>query len=395
MGFFDRFVRTPSLDRFVATLIRAMRSAGSQDEFRYDRKAGSILQLRNGEIVGEINPGNMYRTYCDAPKAERPEHLKRFVRVAVATTRELPEEYDLAKPDLRPRLWTRSGIELQRYSKAGRGLNIAAVPVGSHLLASLVYDWPDCVQSVSPDNLERWDVTLYQALEDARSNLDTATEGYAQIGEGFYSFVAGDSYDATRLLLIDRVTSLQVSGRHVAMVPNRDCLLITGSEDPEGLEILATLAQSQMDQEYPLIGMPLALEDGEWVDWLPPKDNPVYPKFHEMYLRWISGEYAEQKEALKAEPVEEAFVASFSALQEKEGGVVSYSVWSDGVETLLPETDLVFLMRGAGPVATGEWNRVRELAGDWLEPTDHYPARWRTTGFPDEAVIEAIGQRGL
>ena len=44
-----------------------------------------------------------------------------------------------------------------------------------------------------------------------------------------------------------------------------------------------------------------------------------------------------------------------------------------------------------GPVAIGDWDRVRAIAGELMESTEHYPPRCRVRGFPDEAAIEAIG----
>lgn len=50
---------------------------------------------------------------------------------------------------------------------------------------------------------------------------------------------------------------------------------------------------------------------------------------------------------------------------------------------------------GSGAVALGSWERVREAVGDLLEPTEHYPARFRVREFPGEAVLAEIGSEGL
>jgi hypothetical protein len=54
---------------------------------------------------------------------------------------------------------------------------------------------------------------------------------------------------------------------------------------------------------------------------------------------------------------------------------VTYCVWDDGVDSLLPVTQKVVLMRdhGEGPTAIGDWERERSIAGSLLEPTEHYP----------------------
>jgi hypothetical protein len=57
---------------------------------------------------------------------------------------------------------------------------------------------------------------------------------------------------------------------------------------------------------------------------------------------------------------------------------VTCCVRGKGVESLLPVTQKVVLMReqGAGPTAIGDWERVRSIAGTLLEPTEHYPPRY-------------------
>jgi hypothetical protein len=65
----------------------------------------------------------------------------------------------------------------------------------------------------------------------------------------------------------------------------------------------------------------------------------------------------------------------------------------EGVDSLLPVTQKVaFMQEGReGPTALGEWNRVVEVAGDLMEPTEDYPRRYRVREFPGAADLEAIG----
>jgi hypothetical protein len=87
------------------------------------------------------------------------------------------------------------------------------------------------------------------------------------------------------------------------------------------------------------------------------------------------------------------FVASFSAVEKEGGEQVSYCVWGEGPDTLLPEAEKVVLMRAGadGPAALGDWGPVREVTGVLMEPTEHYPSRHRVRGFPDAAALAAIG----
>ena len=325
MGLIDRLLGRPTMNRFAGAFIYALHAAGDADDLRYDADGGCIFRLVDGEPGGVINLGNMFHAYEQTPRSRRAEALHAFVRAALARLRKLPEDYEAARPDVRARIWSRASWEDQRLrgqlGEAG-GPDLPSEPVGEHLVATLAFDWPEAVQSVGAYDLGRWGVTFYEAMEDARRNLHESTLGHARIGEGFYSFLSGDSYDATRLLLVDRIREFEVRGRPVAMVPNRDALLITGDEDEAGLAILADMASRGLGEGYPLSGIPLVLDADGWSDWAPPEGHPLRDRFRGIAVRWVGSRYAEQKELLDAiheRRGEGVFVAGFSAV-EKEGG---------------------------------------------------------------------------
>jgi hypothetical protein len=185
------------------------------------------------------------------------------------------------------------------------------------------------------------------------------------------------------------------------MVPNRDTLVVTGSEDPQGLEIMAKIAKDSFDKPRPISTIALRLEGDEWVPWLPPADSRLSGEFQELRLRTISAEYNDQKELLDAmheQAGEDVHVASFSALQNKETGrITSYSVWSEGVHALLPQTDTVLFFRPEAPddqkiVAGGAWEHVQQIVGDLMEPLGVYPERYRVKEFPSPAELALIGK---
>jgi hypothetical protein len=161
MRFLDKLFGRPTLDRFAAELIQAMREAGETDELRYDASERRILQVREVQVAGVMNLGNMYSNYRRLPRSRRPEFLRVCVRRAMARHRELPDEFEAARPDLRPRLWARAGLEQERLrgrlgDPGGGPGEPPAEPIGEHLLALLAYDWPETVQSIAADNLEGW-----------------------------------------------------------------------------------------------------------------------------------------------------------------------------------------------------------------------------------------------
>jgi hypothetical protein len=403
MRFIERLFGPPSLKRFAARLMQALRDAGETSQLQYDAAEHRILLLRDRAEPAVVNLDNMYQTYVQQPRAERATYLRSLVRGVLTHQKELPDEFDAARHDLRPKLWARAGLEQERLrSLAGKPNRSLANPlcetIGEHLLLFVAYDWPEATQSLSAEHLEGWDVTFYQAMEVARQDLEEATQGYAQIGEGkhLYAFVSGDSYDAARLTLIDRIRDLDVVGKHVAMVPNRDSLVITGSEDPVGLQMMADVAGKALEENYVLSGIALILDEGAWVDWMPPADHPLHRRFRDLELMWIGPLYEEQKKLLDAVHERQGIdihVGSFSAVQKKTGEQVSYCIWGRGADSLLPVTQKVAFMQEGhkGPIALGDWARVLEIAGDLMELTEHYPRRYRVREFPNATALEAIG----
>jgi hypothetical protein len=96
---------------------------------------------------------------------------------------------------------------------------------------------------------------------------------------------------------------------------------------------------------------------------------------------------------------EGAFAASFSGLRnESTGAVRSYCMWAEGLDSLLPQTDDVMLVRpkvaasGVDIVATAPWERVVSATGALMEPQGMYPERWRVRKFPSQTMIDRIAE---
>jgi hypothetical protein len=400
VSLFSRLIGKPTIEEFGDQLVRALKKVDRTNDYRLVIAENRIARTKDGKETGSTNLANFYPSYLATPRLKRAEQFARYVRLARNTVPTLPSDFAEARPNLRPKLWSRLGLDEVRLRQLytgsdARGLDLPCQPIGEHLLAGLAYDWPDSVQSISADDLKEWGVTVYEALEAAIENLDGSTDRFAKLGDHLYSFVCEDTYDAARLMLVDRIKGFELEGSPVAMVPNRDSILITGSEDNVGLEMMAELAMKGLDQPYSLSGIPLILQDGEWVDWMPPSTCPSYAKFRELELRFYYSIYAEQKKLLDAAHERggrDIYVATFSAVSKEDRGPVSYRTWTKEVDTLLPVTQKVFFVQGEeGAVALAEWERVFEIVGHLMELTDDYPRRYRVREFPNQAALEAIG----
>lgn len=402
MGLIDKFLGPPTPERFARQLMHALRRAGDPRQADFNREKFQIRFTDDGRDAGVANLRNFYDEHCRVSRTERTKHLKHVVRGLLTYLKEVPLEFEDVRPDLRPIVRGRSYFEFLRLQSAIEGHTPPDIPshdIGDHLSAALVYDLPESMQSINREQLDGWEISYYEALEVARGNLEDTEFAMASVNDRMFVSATGDNYDASRLLLTDLIGRLDLQGQPVAVVPNRDTLVITGSDDDEGLSMMADFTEQALKAPRPMSGIPMILEDGEWRTWMVEPDHPQYSRFRLLELKSMGGEYAEQKELLDTlhqRTGVDLFVASFSAVEKDAGNVFSYCLWSEGVEALLPRTQkIMFYKDGSEGLCGGDWDRVAEIVGDLLEPTEMYPVRYRVRGFPDAAQLARIGNRDL
>lgn len=403
MGLLDKLFGPPSRDVFARELMTALRTAGDREDIVYEREEFRLVRPKSKDVT---NLETIYAEHCSLPRSQRKAHLQGLAEAFVMARQELPDSFDEARDHLRPKIWTRAqfaNMELQQRIDGDDPLDLPLYPLGEHLLTTVVYDLPSSMRSLSDEDFERWNTSYYEALEAARINLDEATLAWARIGDHFHSSLTGDNYDSSRILLADRIRELDLIGAPIAMVPTRDSLLIAGSEDIVSLTMMLDLADESLQKDpRPLSGIPLRLVDDDWEDWTPPTEHPLFERFHSLAQQFLGGLYGVQKELLNSlhkQQDADIFVASFSGIEDPDSGRQrSYCVWGEGVDAMLPETDLILLPTEAdaegqgGPRIGGEWDDVQSVAGDLMQPVPGlYPPRWRVREFPSRQQLEEIG----
>lgn len=400
----DQEPKSPSKKAFARLVMDGVQKAGETRELVYDE--GQFRVHPAGESWPLMNLSNLYEEYRAADGTMREKVLKVAVRNWFADRKELPETFEDVNPDLLPSVRSRSYSEFTRLQLAIAGSEDAHWPlhvVGDHLAVSLVYDLPDSMRHIQQRDLDEWGVTYYEALEAARDNLaQIPAQVFASPDQGVYISASGDNYDASRLILLDLIRKFEVKGDPVAMVPNRDTLLVTGHEDDVGLAAVIAIAEKTLQQPRPISGFAFRLVEDEWTCWLPPANHVHFEQFNKLHVQSLGQEYAEQKallDELHDRKNQKLSVATYNLMQEKASGhVSSYSLWIEGIDTLLPRSERIIFIRPdesepAGQIAAyADWNRVLDACGDQLEPTDQYPARYRTRGFPSTEVLESLGK---
>jgi uncharacterized protein YtpQ (UPF0354 family) len=394
--------RRPDKDRFARLVLAGIRQAGEKREIVYDRSQFRlVLSEKSGNTMFLHNS---YTEFCNASADERDKTLARIVRNWFVFGKSTPAEFEDASHDLLPVVRDRTYYECAELMLRANSQQSAEVPyqqLGNDLAVALVYDLPEAMRTIGQNDLDRWGVSFYEALEVARNNLKRIPCRFIgpEEGEGVYLSVTNDNYDATRLLLIDVIRGFNVKGDPIAMVPNRDTLIVTGSEDDAGIKGMLALANEALKKPRPIAGLALRLEGDEWVSWMPPNSHPHFPEFRRLRIWTYADFYGHQKtllDKLHESTGETVFVASYgSAEKEETGDAWSYCVWAKGLSALLPETDkVVFMGEGMTP-RFADWGRVVAVANDLMQPMQMYPERYRVAEFPNETQLADMGAKAI
>ncbi|MEQ8849039.1 DUF1444 family protein [Botrimarina sp.] len=392
MAFWRRLTdRPPSPDRFAKLAIKRIRQSGDNRPLEYDREA---FQLRGESRQTYL--GNLYAEYCRADRGAREAVLRTFLATWHTAGLEAPADFADVRADLLPSLRARSyAVALQELLAGGdKQTELPYEVVGEHLAATLVYDLPHAMQTVSAEQLQEWGVSFYEAMEVARHNLAETTTQYAQLGS-LYALAVGDAYDASRLLLTDLIEQMETDGPAIAAVPNRERLYVVGADDEQGLVELAALVEQDLQHERAITGRLFRLTDDGWAPWLPAEDHPAYAAWRLLQVQSIGRDYQEQKARLEKQlqaDGADAMVSSYQAV-ERQGGLETFAVLAYGLGAWLPEVEYVVLSdQRLKPVARVPWDRFREQLADRFEPMDLYPERWRLSEYPSDELLARLAQ---
>jgi uncharacterized protein YtpQ (UPF0354 family) len=407
MNWWEQLSEKPKRDRFAQRMIEALHAAGLTDESHYDADKFEIVLKAEGRVYDQVrmNLSNVYAEYQAAPRGKRDEVLQRFARGTLGM--EIPTGLAQVREHLVPRVrthcyYTTMSMRIQLQDAPLRPSVYR--PLGEHLAVGLAVDQKDGIMEVFGDMLADWGIGVEDAFALARDNLRRMSAGgFRSLAPGLFYSPWCDNHDASRLVLDDLVRDCEVKGDYVAMVPNRDTLLLTGADDVAALQAMLQVADGVLhDKPRPMSGIPVRLRHGVWEPYAPDEFYPELGPYRFLRLQSQSQDYGEQKELLDqlhAKMEKDIFVASFSVIQNKHTeALLSYCVWADGVEALLPRTEQVFFMRMRGEgegavVASAAWEHVVEVVGGSMQQTEDYPPRFRVDGFPTEEELAKLGMQ--
>lgn len=311
---------------------------------------------------------------------------------------QLPDSFDAARPHLRPLLRGRWHFEMPRLQAETQEVfydgHLATMPFSHDAVVALGYDTADRTDYVVPAQLATWKISFQEGLRQAMQNLRAIeTPPFHELESGVRMGGWADGYDTSRILLPEVMRQCGIADDLVLMIPSRRVGILAapaGSVDAQ-LHMLAH-ARSWIEEHGGLISTAMFRYQDRRVTSYMPSNAHLATKLGDLQKIGASALYAEQKEVLKALHARQGrdlFVASYSVAERPNGWLTACS-WTKGVTALLPRTDLVSMVivdpRGGDQHRTKilDWETMRGLAGERLQPVDGFPPRFKVSDFPSD-----------
>lgn len=371
-----------------------------------DRRDDDTLRVRRaGGLEVTVSLAQLRREYRSQPPDERERYLAAVVACAAEPTGEDDAPFDEVAPRLMPTIrnaslaWMLALRARAQEPEAGEGLEpwpLMASPLCEGLVVVPVEDGAHTMSTLTLERAERWGVPEQAVYRRALDNLRAASPHPPEsVAPGVFASTYQDAYDSSRALLADWVATAGVPGPHLVSIPQRGALLIASQEDAAGL--LALTEQVFLGAGRSISAQLYRPGEGRLTPYRVGPEDRLYDALRRARMMDLVGQYEDQKGLLDSiHEAEEVHldVAAFTAVQDGKGVPTSSSVWVEGVETLLPESEQVTLELSGNERLTVSWEALLQGAARHLEAYPGLePVRWRTRGFPGGEALAALRAR--
>lgn len=189
---------------------------------------------------------NAYTTYKQDPK-ELEDVLSRYVTAGMESFTKTEEALlkDNIVPVVKDSLW------ISDIQKAAGKLVPVYEALNDDLIILYAFDSQHNIRYMSKDELKELNIDKQNLRSLAIKNLGRILPKIEKHGgPGLYILTAGGDYESS-LLLFDKIWNgdqFEVQGDLVVAIPSRDLLLVTGSEDSEGLKKVKKIVKKTISE---------------------------------------------------------------------------------------------------------------------------------------------------
>jgi hypothetical protein len=270
-----------------------------------------------------------------------------------------------------------------------------------YLATGLVISLNHKVCILSAPRLNDWGVTFSEVYKLAMKNLEEiSSESFIEKSPGLWVSPWRDDFDPSRMLLIHKISALNVQGDPVAFIPNGGTLIIADSHDEYALNMAIDMVFSVYQGDYSTISRAYILKNGGWKPFSVNEEHSAYRNLLLLNRTVIKDEYNRQRELL--EPLyseEKDFVPQVTLINPEDRLPFNLSIWLVGFDVLLPKVDRISISDGldinfdeASFISTTvDFDQLLEICGHRLKKMDVFPERYLCDSFPSLEERIALG----
>ena len=386
----------------VAALLRADLRVGKV-ELRPDELVLDVEQPDGRNLIVYLE--NYYLESNHLPPGEREVSVARKLAAGLRPE-DGPETWADAAARVLPVIRGQGFFLLPRDARQAPPL--ATQPFVPYLDLALVLDAPDRMSYVATEKLAEWDTHIGDVLVHAMGNASRLPPPVPGDEDGTFVVDARDTYESSRLAVPGLLASFsgRVDGRPIAIIPTRSWCWIAGEADPDRVQAFAEIA----DREYSASNRALSPSvytvdaSGEVVPLVLSTDHPAANAVRLGHVKLALNAYAEQKAWLDDAHEHDGldlFVASLNGTLRPDGLPVTWTLWGEDLDTLLPVADLIRIMGeppdgGPGSGFFVPFHRVVEIVGEGFVPAPGYrPVRYRVHRHPAPRVMELLAAAAI
>ena len=193
---------------------------------------------------------------------------------------------------------------------------------------------------------------------------------------------------AAQILHAGESDSLPFDGPAVVFLPTTATAIVVPATDPEAVARAGELTAHFIEPTHHLSLQPLVNTGARWHRLRLTSDHPAYSACSRLAKLDKVAAHDLQREHLARTLPDIHIAASHTAASETTA--VTVTSISCGSPTLVPQTDVVAVVRCDGPSVFVAWEHFSEILGSKLEATDHYPTRWRLAVDPTARELAAL-----
>lgn len=225
------------------------------------------IEARFKDNLGRLSVDNAYIAY-----QSNPDSLKQIMASYINSLRSAFAQADTASAgNIVPVIKPHSFLNMTTH-EGGPKVNPGVYDIyNDELVILYAMDLPNNVRGVSESDLTNLGIARESLHVMSINNLvNLIPEIQVKGGNGLFMVMAGGTYESSLILHLDLIheDNFKVNGDLVIAIPNRDVLLITGSNDTQNIAKVATIANQMFSENnYPISPFLFKLKDNKWQKW--------------------------------------------------------------------------------------------------------------------------------